>query len=75
MSVLSNDSDPDGDSLEVLSASLVDGDGVVAVVGGGTAVSFTPSAEYVGTAKITYIVSDGRGGTDSATITIEVGAP
>ena len=75
VSVLSNDSDPDGDSLEVLSASLVDGDGVVAVVGGGTAVSFTPSAEYVGTAKITYIVSDGRGGTDSATITIEVGAP
>ena len=66
----------------VLSVSATDGDvgdtltfsatgatqGTVTVVG--TTVTFTPTSNYSGTAGFTVIVDDGKGGTDSQTVSV-----
>jgi Ca2+-binding RTX toxin-like protein len=38
-------------------------------------VTFTPKAGYSGNASYSYTVSDGKGGTDTATVSIKVNAP
>ena len=45
--------------------------GSVALVGGN--VVFTPAANYNGPASFTYTISDGHGGTDTATVSLTVG--
>src|SRR5439155_59654 len=45
-----------------------------AVIVGGTNVLFTPATNFNGTATIGYTISDGNGGTNSALITVTVGA-
>merc|ERR1711916_404336 len=35
---------------------------------------YTPDADFTGTDSFTYEVSDGNGGTDQATVTLDVGA-
>ncbi|MDO9313588.1 MAG: Ig-like domain-containing protein, partial [Burkholderiaceae bacterium] len=47
--------------------------GSVAIVAGN--VVFTPTAGYTGPASFTYTISDGHGGTDTATVNITVSAP
>ncbi len=79
INVLANDTDLDGDNLNVTSATLPDGvDGTVIVNADGT-VSFTPGGGFdalgVGDTQdvvITYTISDGQGGTDTATATVTV---
>jgi hypothetical protein len=67
--LLANDSDIDGGTLAL--ASVQDAvNGTVALVGGN--VVFTPSADYNGPASFTYTVSDGQGGTDTATVNVTV---
>ncbi|MCK5827874.1 tandem-95 repeat protein, partial [Candidatus Bipolaricaulota bacterium] len=67
--VLSNDSDPENDSLSVLSTSQpLHG----AVVANATSIIYTPNPNYIGTDSLTYTISDGRGGTSTATIAIDV---
>ncbi|OCX63055.1 hypothetical protein BFP70_12620 [Thioclava sp. SK-1] len=68
--VLANDTDVDGDTLSVQTASSPDGD--VVVNGDGT-VTFTPASGFSGDATIEYTVTDGNGGTDTATLTVTVG--
>ena len=68
--VLANDTDPDGDSLTVQSASA--STGTATPNGPGTAVVYTPPANFTGQATINYTISDGNGGTDSATVTVTV---
>ncbi len=68
--VLGNDSDSDGDSLTI-TGYTVPGHGQV-TSGENGALIYTPDADFVGTDQFTYTVSDGRGGSDTATITIEV---
>ena len=72
--VLRNDSDPDGDQLHVLSARSRTG-GLVEVVG--RRVRLVPPRGFLGTARLTYLVSDGHGGRASATVEVLVraGAP
>jgi hypothetical protein len=73
ISVLANDTDPDGDPLTVVSASASDGSAYV--TGGGTQVGFNaPTVATRGnkTVSITYGVSDGRGGTASASFNVVV---
>ncbi|MDA0789158.1 MAG: Ig-like domain-containing protein [Proteobacteria bacterium] len=66
--VLVNDSDADGDSLEVTAASV--DHGVVAV--GVDGLVYTPNPDYSGPDTITYTVTDGRGGLDTAQVSITV---
>ncbi|MGB4072523.1 cadherin-like domain-containing protein, partial [Pseudomonas sp.] len=67
--LLGNDNDRDGDALTIISVQGAT-HGSVALVGGN--VVFTPNANYNGPATFTYTVSDGQGGTASATVTIGV---
>jgi large repetitive protein len=67
--VLSNDSDPENDALSVLSTSQPLHGSVVA---NGTSIIYTPDLNYIGGDSLSYTVSDGRGGTATATIAIDV---
>ena len=69
INVLSNDTDVDGDTLTVTSVTQPD-DGVV--VNNGANVTYTPDDEFSGTDSFTYVMSDGNGETDFATVTISV---
>ncbi len=68
--VLTNDSDPDGDPLSILSVTPPVAGGTVVI--NGNAVTYTPSSSFVGTDRFTYTISDGRGGTATAMVTVTV---
>ncbi len=70
VSLLANDSDLDADTLSIVSVQGAV-NGTVSLVGGN--VVFTPTSGYVGTASFTYTLSDGRGGSDTATVNLLVG--
>lgn len=69
--VLGNDVDPDGDTLSVTDAASPDG--VVTINPDGT-LTFAPNENFNGDTTITYTVSDGNGGTDSAMVGVTVNA-
>lgn len=69
INALANDSDIDGDSLQLSAASSSQG---TATITGDNTLSFTPSADFNGTATISYSVSDGAGGSASSTVTVTV---
>ena len=71
IAVLENDGDPEGDPLEVISANSPNGD--VVINDDGT-VTFRPDPGFNGTTTIEYVISDGNGGTDTATVTVTVNA-
>ena len=74
VSVLTNDTDADNDLLTVTGTSTP-AHGTT-VVNAGASVTYTPAAGYSGPDSFTYTVSDGNGGTASATVSITVnGAP
>lgn len=68
--VLSNDSDPDGDELSIAEVQAV-ASGRAEALGNGE-VRFIPESGYVGTTYLSYVTSDGNGGTDNATVRIGV---
>ncbi len=68
-SLLANDTDPDGDTLSILSVQGAV-NGTVALVGGN--VVFTPASNYNGAASFTYTITDGKGGTATATVNLQV---
>ena len=68
--VLSNDSDIDGDSLSVTgTANLVGG---TAVVNPGNSITYTPNSGFIGIGSFSYSISDGNGGFDTASVTVNV---
>ena len=67
--VTANDTDPDGDALTVISATSDDGEVVINDDG---SISFYPNPGFFGETTISYTVSDGNGGTDSAIVTVTV---
>jgi large repetitive protein len=69
--VRSNDSDVDNDPLTVISFSDP-ANGSVVLDGSGNLV-YTPDLDFTGTDTFTYVISDGNGGTDLATVTVNVG--
>ncbi len=69
LAVLANDSDTDGDSLVVTGASGAS-NGTVST--DGTRVFYKPNLGFAGTDAFTYTVTDGRGGSDSATVSVTV---
>jgi hypothetical protein len=70
VTVLANDSDPDSQPLTVTGAS-VPAHGA-AVVNANNTVTYTPTAGYFGPDSFTYTISDGNGGTATATVSITV---
>ncbi|MDX1994078.1 MAG: Ig-like domain-containing protein [bacterium] len=74
--VLTNDTDPDGNSLSIVSATDP-ANGSVEVLAGGK-VKYTPALNYVGTDSFTYTITDGQNpneGQDTATVNITVNTP
>ena len=68
--VLANDTDIEGDTRTLVSATVSPAAGTASVVGG--KVRFTPSASFSGPATISYVVSDGTD-QDTGTLTVTVG--
>ncbi|PWF68943.1 RTX toxin, partial [Vibrio sp. T9] len=69
--VLPNDTDIDGDTLSIESASVPSDQGQVEIIDG--KLVFTPTENFNGDAEITYTVTDGSL-TDQATVTVTVNA-
>ena len=69
INILGNDLDPDGDSLAIV-IDTPPSHGTAVVQDG--KIVYTPAAGYTGLDSFTYIVSDGRGGTATGTVTINV---
>ncbi|WP_425350070.1 N,N-dimethylformamidase beta subunit family domain-containing protein, partial [Methylobacterium tarhaniae] len=72
--LLANDTDPNGDPLTVTGVSAPT-NGTVSLNPTNATVTFTPTANYTGAAGFSYAISDGRGGTSSATVALTVSAP
>ena len=73
LDVLVNDSDPDGDPITI---TAVDASSDAVAIDPQGAVVFEPPTDLAGAASVdvsfTYDIADGRGGADSALVTIEV---
>ena len=68
--LLANDTDPEGDTLSI--SAVQQGDhGTVSLDSEGN-VQFTPEENYSGEATFSYTVSDGNGGEDTATVTLNI---
>ncbi|MGQ0502555.1 MAG: retention module-containing protein [Panacagrimonas sp.] len=69
--VLGNDSDPDNDPLTITGVTQGQHGTVTIDPATGNPV-YTPNADFNGTDTFTYAISDGQGGTDTATVTVTV---
>lgn len=72
-SPLANDSDPDGDPLQLVSVAGAAG-GSTGINGDGT-VTYTPDADFTGVDTLTYTVRDPIGAQASASISVQVDPP
>lgn len=72
--VLANDAlDPQvGGTLTVTALGTTDKGGTVVITQNGTRVSYTPAANFQGTEKFTYTISDGQGHNATATVSMTV---
>ncbi len=71
ITVLGNDSDIDGDTLTVTSATVPAAQGSVIVNADGTLL-YTPAPDFNGLAMISYSIADGNGGTALAQVAVTV---
>jgi serine/threonine protein phosphatase PrpC len=69
IAVLANDTDPELQPL-IITAVTQGAHGTAAT--NANTVLYTPHADFVGTDSLTYAISDGHGGTDTATVSITV---
>jgi outer membrane protein OmpA-like peptidoglycan-associated protein len=69
VAVLGNDSDPDNDPLTITAVSTP-AHGTATIGTGG--IRYTPTTGYSGTDSFTYTISDGRGGSATATVNVTV---
>ncbi len=70
LDVLANDGDVDGDALTVTAVSTAT-HGLV-TLNPDSSVTYTPDPDYHGTDSFSYTISDGHGGSDTATVSITV---
>ena len=73
-SLLANDTDPNGDTLTVTGVSSPT-NGTASFNAGTNTITFTPTTGYAGPAGFTYAISDGKGGTASAQVSLTVTSP
>jgi hypothetical protein len=72
IAVLDNDSDPDSDTIAITEVTQPD-DGFVAINTSGTgSLTYTPTGAFTGVDTFTYTIIDGNGGSDSATVAVNV---
>lgn len=69
LDLLANDTDVDGDTLEITNATA-SGSGTVEITSSG--VNYTPASGFFGSETISYTVSDGNGGTAEASAAVTV---
>ena len=70
--VLANDQDADGDTLSVSAYDAASTKGGSLVLNADNTLTYTPPSGYMGDDTFSYTVSDGRGGTGTATVSILV---
>lgn len=66
-----NDSDPEGGALTIVSVTAPSS-GTAVVTGGGTGVTYTPASNFIGTATFSYTVRDPQNATATASVTVTV---
>ena len=72
LNVLGNDTDPNSDPLTITGVSSLDAS-IGSLTNNGTSILFDPNDAFSGTASFSYTISDGKGGSDTATVTVAVG--
>jgi subtilisin-like proprotein convertase family protein len=72
IAVLSNDTDADGDALSVSAFAATSAQGGTVSKNADGTLKYTPAANFNGTDSFTYTVSDGIGGTATATVNLTV---
>jgi Bacterial Ig domain len=70
--VLTNDSDPDNDTLVIQSVSAPNQKGAALIQNG--AIVYTPATGFVGTENFTYTIHDGHGATATGEVVVTVSA-
>ena len=70
--LLGNDTDADGDTLTIIDVSNPT-NGTVSINDNGE-IEFKPNPDFSGKASFEYTISDGNGGTDTATVTFDINA-
>lgn len=68
--LLANDSDIDGDSLSVSTTPVQDVTYGSLTLNADGSFTYIPDADFIGEDSFTYELSDGQGGTDTATVTL-----
>lgn len=68
--ILANDTDADGDPLSVASVTQPSNGSATTT---GADLTYTPAPGFIGTDSLSYVVTDGRGGSDEAEVQITVG--
>ena len=71
ISPLNNDTDVDGDNLTIVAVTQ-GANGTVNITGSGKTLSYKPRNGFSGTDTFNYTVSDGKGGTATAMVTVNV---
>ena len=71
ISVLANDSDVEGDDLQVTAVGSAS-HGSVTITGEGQTVTYTPVQNYNGSDSFTYTASDGNGGSTTASVSVTI---
>ena len=70
--VLANDSEPDGDTLNI--NSVTQGTHGTVSVNPNKTLHYAPASNYFGTDSFTYTIDDGHGGTATATVDVTINA-
>ena len=68
--ILNSDTDVDGDTLVITSVTAVTSKGTASY--SGSNIIYTPNLNAVGSDSLSYTISDGNGGTASATVSITI---
>jgi glucose/arabinose dehydrogenase len=72
LNVLGNDNDPDGNPLMITAVGATSNAGTVTINASNNGLIYTPAAGFSGTEVFNYTISDGQGGSATASVTLTV---